>query len=48
MCLRARDAIALGNGAQMVNEHFVLERTFERPALRARLLSFPPLGEATR
>jgi len=31
-----------------VNEHLVLERMVERSALLARLLSFPPLGEAAR
>jgi glutamate carboxypeptidase len=39
---------AVGAGAHAVNEHLVLERMVERSALLARLLSFPPLGEATR
>ena len=39
---------AVGAGAHAVNEHLVLERMVERSALLARLLSFPPLGEAAR
>jgi len=39
---------AVGAGAHAVNEHLILERMVERSALLARLLSFPPLGEAAR
>jgi len=39
---------AVGAGAHAVNEHLILERMVERSALLARLLSFPPLGEANR
>jgi glutamate carboxypeptidase len=39
---------AVGAGAHAANEHLVLERMVERSALLARLLSFPPLGEAAR
>lgn len=38
---------AVGGGAHAVNEHLVLQRMVERSALLARLLSFPPLEEAT-
>jgi len=39
---------AVGAGAHAVNEHLILERMVERSALLARLLSFPPLKEASR
>jgi len=38
---------AVGGGAHAANVHLVLQRMFERSALLARLLSFPPLEEAT-
>ena len=39
---------AVGAGAHAANEHLILGRMVERSALLARLLSFPPLGEAAR
>jgi glutamate carboxypeptidase len=38
---------AVGGGAHAVTEHLELGRMVERSALLARLLSFPPLGEAS-
>lgn len=38
---------AVGGGAHAPSEHLLLDRMVERSALLARLLSFPPLGEAT-
>jgi len=39
---------AVGAGAHAANEHLVLDKMVERSALLARLLSFPPIGEAAR